>query len=589
MTLEIALVLLIIGIAVFLFVKEWFSVDVVSVMVMLAFIVTGILTPEQGFSGFNNPATITVGAMFVLSAAVFKSGVLNNFGNLLNSAARFNYTFCLLIIMSISAGLSAFINDTAVVALLMPVVIEVCRETKINPSRLLMPLSFGALMGGVCTLVGTSTNILVSGIAATEGLDPIGMFELTEAGLWFLGAGIVYMIFAGQFLLPKRQGLESLDESYDMGDYLTEIKLLPKSKSVGSPVAKSQLVKDIDIEILEITRENGEVLPAFAYVILEANDTLKVRCHVDKLKKLADQEGIELRSDEKGSRLHGLQIFEALISTNSSFIGKSLAELNFRYAYNGTSVLAIRHRDDIIHEKMADVKLQAGDILLLRAEREQMGRLRKSDDLLVISETKQKKFDIKRIFSVLVVVTGVIATSALGILPIVLSAPIGVLVLIAFRFLTPDEAYKAIEWKVIFMIAGVLSMGMALEKTGAAALMSYVIVNSLGGFGPQVVLSIFFLLTFLTTNVMTNNAAAALLAPIAIATAQAMTVSPRPFLMAVTFAASLSFMTPMSYQTNTMIYAPGNYRFKDYLRVGTPLNIILWIIATFVIPIYFPF
>lgn len=590
MTIDIAIVLGIILLAVILFVWEKWSVDTVAVLVMVLFMVTGILTPSEGFAGFSNPATLTVGAMFVISAAVFKSGILNRVSIFLVRTGNRNFTLMLLATMLISGVLSAFINDTAVVALFMPVIIQVAKETNISPSKLLMPLSFGALMGGVCTLIGTSTNILVSGILEERGMTPIGMFEMTPAGLWFLGAGVVYMLVAGQFLIPKRKANVSPVDEFDMGQYLAEIRLLSDCKSIGKTIFESPLVKDLSIEILQVIRSDGRIEFPMAYTELHEGDVLKVRCDIDKVKALASREGIKVKGDistEMESR--DILLYETLIAPNSPFVGRSLAEIQFKETYRGASVLAIRSRKNIIHEKLGHVKLRSGDILLIRSERSIIRRLKKNQTLLVISEFQPRQINYIRMTFTIAVVLGVMLLAAFKVMPILLSAAIGVSVLILSGTLKPEEAYKSIEWKVLFMLAGVLSMGVALEKTGAADLLSDFIINTMGDYGPQVVLSFFFALSFMLTNVMSNNATAALLAPIAIISAQSMGISTRPFLMAITFAASLSFMTPVGYQTNTMIFAPGNYKFRDFLKVGTPLNIILWILATFMLPKIYPF
>lgn len=589
MTTDILIVLIIIGLAVVLFIWERFSVDTVAIMVMIALMATGILTPAEGFSGFSNSATLTVGAMFVISAAVFKSGILNNVSIFLVRIGRINFTLCLLAIMLISGVLSAFINDTAVVALFMPVVIQVARESDISPSKLLMPLSFGALMGGVCTLIGTSTNILVSGIVAEQGLEPFGMFEMSPAGIWFLVVGVLYMVVVGQFIIPSRKSNLAVVDEFDMGHYLAEIKLLHNSKSVGTTVESCPLVKDLDIEILQVIRSDGRVEFPMPYTELQEGDVLKVRCDVGKVKKLANREGIKVKGDYGEMEGNEIFLYETLVGPNSPFVGKSLAEIQFKDTYRGASVLAIRSRKSIIHEKIGHTKLRSGDILLVRSEQSVIRRLRKNQNLLLISEYEQGKVDFKKIAFTLLVVSAVMVVAAMEWMPIVLTAAIGVVILIVSGMIKPEEAYKSIEWKVLFMLAGVLSMGVALQKTGAADLLSNYIINNLGEYGPQVVLSFFFLLSFSLTNVMSNNATAALLAPIAIVSAQAMGVNTRPFLMAITFAASLSFMTPIGYQTNTMIFAPGNYKFRDFLKVGTPLNLLLWLLATWMLPKIYPF
>lgn len=391
MTPDIAIVLSIIFLAVVLFIWERFSVDTVSILVMIALMATGILTPEEGFAGFNNSATLTVGAMFVISAAVFKSGIMNSVSQILTKAGRANFTLCLLFIMLISGGISAFINDTAVVALLMPVVIQVAKDSNISPSKLLMPLSFGALLGGVCTLIGTSTNILVSGIAEKQGLPAFGMFEMAPAGLCFLGIGILYILVAGQFLLPGRKANISPADDFEMDKYLAEIILLTNSKSAGKTIETCPLTKDFDIEILQVTRDDGVVEFPRPNTLLRAGDLLKVRCNIDRLKQLAVREGIQVKGDTLHETTKNLALYETLVTPDSEFIDHSLAELEFKQTYTGASVLAIRSHGNIIHEKIAHTPLKSGDILLIRSDKQAIHLLSQRKNLLILNEFEQKK------------------------------------------------------------------------------------------------------------------------------------------------------------------------------------------------------
>lgn len=592
MTLDIAIVLIIIVIALYLFITEKLGVDTISIIIMIILMVTGVLTPLEGFAGFTNPATITVACMFVISAAIFKSGALNQVVNILNVVGAKSYTLTILMLMSISGILSAFMNDTAVVAILLPATLSMAKKTKISPSRLLIPLSFGALLGGICTLIGTSTNILVSGIAEKQGLEPIGMFEMTKAGLCFMAIGIIYMLLTCKWLLPDRSPASSISEEFEMNRYVTEIILLPEAKSVGKSIKESPLVKKIDIKIIGVTRQDKamNIVPDF---VLEAGDHLKVVCEIEKLYTLLDSEGMELKSKSNSNAEQilqdGIMLVEALITVDSSMADQTLKQYAFRSRFDGANVIAVRHRDQIVHDSLKQLSLKPGDVLLISCTKDQIQQLKQSDDLLVISEIDHRPFNLRNMLYIIGIVAGVVLSAAFHIAPIMLTATIGVVVLIALRFLKTSEAYEAIDWKIVFMLAGVLSLGTALEKTGAATLIASILINSLGTLGPNVLLSIIFGLTFLSTNVMSNNATAALLTPIAITSAMEMGVDSRPFIVAVAFAASLSFMTPMGYQTNTMIYSPGNYKFKDYIRVGTPLNILLWIMATILIPYFFPF
>lgn len=593
MTYEIGIVFFIIGAAIVLFFTEKFTIDTVSIGVMCAFLLTGILNVEEGLSGFSNSATVTVAAMFVISAAIFNTGLLDSFTQKLGKQAKNGSTYLILTLMLSAGFLSAFISDTAVVALLMPAVIRLHKTHQIPPSKLLMPLSFGALMGGVCTLLGTSTNILVSGIVEKAGLPAIGIFEMSLMGLVFFATGLIYMLTIGQWLTPKRDPKSGLADSIDLGNYITEFIILENFEQLNEPIFKQEVFSKLQMEPLQIIRADGRKVRVYPNTSIEEGDLIRISCEKESLEKIKKTVGIQLKADIKWSEENVINeeehLYEALVTPNSFMINKSIKALNFRKIFDQVLVIGIRQRSGLLNALISKTKLNPGDILLLKATEESIQNVENSNDLLLISESKSRTINKTKSVLTILVLIAVIAFSSFGVLPIVVSAVSGAILLIMLRSLTAEQAYKAIDWKVILMLAGVLSMGMALEKTGGSQLIGDSIVEGLGQFGPRVVMSALFFITFILTNVMSNNATAALLAPIAISIAVALDVEPRPMIMAVTFAASLSFMTPMGYQTNTMIYTPGNYRFRDYLKIGTPLNLILWIVATFAIPYFFPF
>ncbi len=600
---ELYLTVAIIIIGIILFVRDYFSIDTTSILIMALFIVSGVLSPEEGFSGFNHPATITLGCMFVVSAGIFKSGIIDGLSAKLIKIARINYFLALVSLCTTSAVLSAFINDSAVVAILIPVALLVCRETGISPARLLIPISFSALFGGTCTLIGSSTNILVSGYAEKLGVDGFGMFEFSLAALCLLAIGMTYIFIMGPILLPKRTPPEGAGLKKEAERYMAEIELQAESEDIDNPISKSKLVNDYKVQILRIKRKHYRVYEINGETVLREGDLLRVLVDPVNLAKLKVKKGFALIGDEED--VHDItpkdnvdnkpsrpneekKIYEVMIPYGSELAGNSLKELNFRSTYYA-SVLAIRHRKETITEDVSHVVLKEGDMMLLFASEKALALLTADKLVVVLSEYQGKKVNYKKAIPALLIVIGVISAAAFNLTSILISAMLGSLLLITLTILKPQEAYEAIEWKVIFMIAGVLSMGKALEKTGGSDIISQYIFESLGGLDPRWTLSIIFLFTFLSTNILSSKAAAALMTPIVISLAAAMQVSEKPFLISIMFACSLTFMTPVSYPVNTMVYAPGNYRFRDFLKFGTPLNFIIWIAASFLIPMFFPF
>ncbi|MBW6478025.1 MAG: SLC13 family permease [Bacteroidales bacterium] len=596
-TIEIIIVLVVLVLAITMFATEYFSVDIVALIIMVTLIVSGVISPTEGVSGFSNSATITVAAMFILSAALFKSGAVVGIGNKLAELFQFNFWIAIVATMIVVGTISAFINNTPVVAIFIPILAGAAAKSGHSLGRMLMPLSFASMFGGVCTLIGTSTNILVSGIAAENGLEPFSMFEMSKLGIIFFGTGILYMFFIGIHLIPDRENGKDLVKKFGMGDYLTEIILETKAPSVGKKIKDSPLVKNLDIDILEVKRQGQKYFMPSGEMIFEAGDILKVRCDLEKIRTLKEREGIKLKSDAKfqdqDMETDELTLVEAVIAPNSQFEGKTVKQIGFRQRY-GATVLAIRHRGEIMREKVANTVLRSGDTLLIEAQMDKLDFLRQlqlhgRNTFLIVSEVAFQKFKTEKIALVVATIAAIILIASLNILPIMVAALAGCVFLILTGCITMEESYRAIDWKVIFLLAGAMSLGVALDRSGAAVLISDFLINIVGAWGPIAIVSVLYLLTSIMTETMSNNASAVLLAPIAIAASITMEVDARPFLMAITFAASSSFMTPIGYQTNTMIYGTGNYKFMDFVKVGGPLNLIFWIIATFMIPYFFPF
>jgi di/tricarboxylate transporter len=594
---EIALVLLITAGAVYLFVTEKFRSDLVALVVLGALVLVGLagklgswlaagkwISPEEGVSGFSNPATITVAAMFVLSAGLQKTGAVAIVGRLLGRLGRWPWLM-LVVMMSLVGLVSGFINNTAAVAIFLPPVMAACARNRVSPSRFLIPLSYAAQFGGSCTLIGTSTNLLVSAVSAGAGHGAFNMFEFTRLGLVLLGAGIVYVTLIGHWLLPERRGAQLL-EAYQLGEYITELRVLPESPLIGKTVAQSKFGQNQDVTLLEVLRPPQTIF-APLYEPLRAGDLLLVRSSVPALIELKTAWKLEMEPEfqlkDEALQARDLRLAEVLVAPRSDLLHRTLPEVDFRRRYNAI-VLAIQRRDETARERLNQVRLRFGDALLLLAPAEEIARLRSDPNLLLLEQAGEPVLRRRRIPVALAIFAAVVALPALNLMPILASSIFGCIALVMTRCLTLEEAYAAIDWKVIFLLAGVLPLGLAVQKSGAASWLAQSTLDLFGQFGPVVVLAALYLITAVLTEFMSNNATAVLLSPIAISAATVLSVDPRPFLMAVCFAASTSFSTPVGYQTNAMVQHPGGYRFTDYLRIGLPLNLLFWALAVWFIP-----
>lgn len=589
---DILFVYTLILLAVILFINKRISFDITSLILLAILIVSGILTPTEGLSGFSNPATVTIACMFILSEGLRRTGALDIVGDYFFKLSKFNYRLTMFIIMMIVGIISAFINNTAAVAIFIPVIISLSRDIGESASKLLMPMSFAAMFGGVCTLIGTSTNLLVDSIATDNDLAGFGMFDFAPVGLIFFVVGFIYLFTVGINLIPERRKDESLTDTFEMQSYLTDVVLQPNSPFVGTPLKNTELIQDLDLDIVEVFDKDGNSKPDRRSIELEEKDILRIRGSVKELNKLLNREDVLIKPnknwEDKDFEIGNAQLVEAVIAPESSFEGKKLKEVNLYQHYEGL-VLAIRQKGKIQQDHLQDIRLQSGTSLFLYAKKERVNDIKTAEEFVLATEINVPDFKESKIPVAITIIAGVVAFAAFGILPIVATAICGVILMVLTGCLTNEEAYQSINWKVIFLLGGVLPLGVAMQKTGAAQLIVDGVITQFQTFGPTAVLSAFFFLSMMLTNLISNQATAALLAPIAIQAASTINVSADPLLVAVTMAASLSFMSPIGYQTNTMIFGPGQYKFNDFVKVGTPLNILFWIIGTFAIPYFWPF
>lgn len=588
MTIEIIVVLSIALIAVILFATEKLRIDAVALLVLTGLAISGLVSPGQALSGFSNGATITVAAMFVLAAGLQNSGALSGIGNLLGRA-KSPLQF-LIILFVVLAAIAPFVNNTAVVAVFMPIVMAATASIGMSASKALIPLSYVSQMAGVCTLVGTSTNLLVNGMAKDLGHPGFSMFEFTSLGVICLAAGCFYLLTIGRWLLPESRSTELL-EHYELGKYITELRVMPESSLIGTSVGEAKLGEEFGVYVLELLRGNRKVWSPRSQT-LEEGDVLLARGDWSQLDELRKDAGLEVNAEFKLKQRSFEEVeqvlAEVMIAPRSRVIGSTLGMLDPGWHHDTTS-LGIHRRGQVLREELRNVRLQVGDILLLLLPESGMAALRKDSNVIVLSERQPQKSGGWRAPFALATMALVIGISALGWAPISIMSVAGAVAMTLAGCLDAEDVYDAIDWRIIILMAGLLPLGVAMSETGAAQFLVENTIGLVSSLGPLVVLAVLYLMALLLTEFMSNAAAAVLLTPIGMSTAGMMDVDATPFLIAVTFAASTSFATPVGYQTNTMVYGAGGYRFSDFVKVGLPLNLIFWVLGVIFIPVFWPF
>jgi di/tricarboxylate transporter len=585
------LALAVVAAAMFLFISGKLGVDVIALCVLAGLIVLGLIRPDQALYGFASPATATVAAMFVLSAGLVRTGLVEWLSRWLDKLAGRGETQLILVLCFAIAFLSAFIVNTATVAIFIPVATVLAMSRRVSPSKVLMPLSFASQFGGVCTLIGTSTNILVNSIAVSRDMRAFGLFEFAPLGMAMSGAGILYLMLVGRWMLPKRSVAAEEVDKYRLADYLAELSVAEQSPLVGKKWDKRRASKGANVNLIKIIRGDKPVSRPSNTIIREG-DILLIHGDVDKLMSMKERLGLGIQAgvtmDDRELSSDEVRLVEVLIPPRSTLVGRTLRGSGFLRRYHSVA-LAIQRRGRILRHRLRDIRLDGGDTLLLKVGKKDVPRLIKASGVIVTNELTELYLRKDRAVIALLVFLAVLALAAFRIVPILVAALIGAVGMVLGRCISVEEAYQAIDWKVVFLLGGIIPLGLALEQSGAAQWLAGSIVSPFAGFGPVMVLAALYLFTAILTELMSNNAAAVILAPIALSLAASMNVDPRPFLVAITFAASTSFATPIGYQTNTMVYAPGGYQFTDYTRVGGPLNLIFWGLAVLLIPMIWPF
>ena len=588
---EIALVLTILLLAVLLFASELLPMDLTSMLVLLVLAATGLVSVQEAFSGFSNPAVITVAAMFIISAGISHTGAMSRVGERMISLADGSEPRLIAVIMTTVAIFSAFINNIGATAVLMPVVASVARKLNIGPSKLLIPLAFGSLLGGVCTLIGTPPNILMNTLLRQYSGESFAMFDFTPIGLAIATSGILYMALFGRKLLPLRKA-GKLTEEYQVKEYITEVEILAKSPIIGQTIARSRLARDFNLKIRAIVRGGQKIPQPHGNSKLREGDILFLEGNPEGILKVMKAKGLELIPERDNpppkKPTEEMVVVEASLAPNSDLVGRTLSQVSFRESH-GLNVLALWRQGAPVVRQVDKVVLKFGDVLLLQGPLKRVLHLGRGHGFLLLGGVPPVPYRPRRAPLALIILLAVILLATLGVLPIMLAAGLGAAAMVLGRCLTVQEAYESIDWRIIILIAGTLPLGLAMENSGAAQLIADQMLKVVGPFGPWVVLGAFFFLTSLLTEIMSHAATAVLIAPIAYHTALTLGVDPKPFFMTVAIAASSCFMTPISHQSNALVMGPGGYRFFDYSRVGAPLNLLVWMLGTLLVPLLFPF
>tara|TARA_B100000941_G_scaffold287612_1_gene263065 strand:+ start:178 stop:1950 length:1773 start_codon:yes stop_codon:yes gene_type:complete len=587
-----------------MFSLEWAPFEVTAFAAVGILLLFNIITPEQAVSGFSNKAVITIAAMFVLSRAIEKTGFLEVFADKLYTYGGNHKWLTIFIFLLTVALISGFINNTASVAIFIPLATNLCQKFKISPSKLLLPLSYAAIFGGTLTLIGTSTNLVVSSFMEEhvsnvypDGISPFSMFEFTKLGIIFLIVGIFYVLFASKWLLHSRAIISSLTRKYHLGPFFTEFKVGPDSPLVGNAIKDLEISKQYELEIYMIIRDKKRIRKGLNSIIIQENDILMAHVAVNKMMKFSEEMNMLLLSDVKMTQkeLTGKNhvIVEAIVSQYSNMIGQTFKSYNFRNMFDGI-VLAIRRQRETLREKIGKIILRFSDTLLILIPKGKLEELRNSSDLIVLEELKiTLKYERYWWLSILVIPV-IMGLASFGIVPIMKGALLGVIILLILKSISIHDVYESLNLQVIFLIAALLPIGHAITTTGTDKLLAdfiYSISDNIedSNFKFRILVGVIYLLSMVLSAFISNTAIGVVMTPIAISISEIFMVDPRPFLIAVCFGASASFLTPMGYQTNLMVFGPGRYKFIDFIKAGLPLSIIYWILAFYFIPIFWPF
>lgn len=592
---EIVILSIVLAVVIALYVTSWLPIALTSILIPPALVFLGLLEPSQALSGFSSSAVITIACMYVLSAGLQRTGVLEVVTFQLAHHSKGSVKRFMLLLFLVVPLASAFMNNTPVVVMMVPVVMAIGRDLNVKPSKLMIPLSYMAILGGACTLIGTSTNILVDEFyrKAMPESGGFSMFEFFPLGFVFVLAGIAFIYFIGWHILPERSSLSGMMPRGRTAKFVTEVVVDEGSNLQGKRVG-SIFHKDSTVRLLEVVHDEEVVLaPGAADMTLEKGDSLLVEGASKAITEFLHGSGAALSSvvqdeDRVPTSSVEVQIGEAVVVPKSPFVGRRVADLALNRLYN-VKVMAVQRRGRHHRYRIRNMHLRPGDVMLLQAGRQGFDALKNTEAVLIVENLEDAIVHKGRAFPALAIMAAVILLAVFTPLPIALLAMAGAGMMLLTGCLRPDQAFRSLDGSVLLLLAGAIPLGVAMQETGMAEKIVSAALALTGPEQPLLKLSLFYIITTVISQALSNNATAVLMAPLAITTAAAIGVDPKPFLMAIAFGASASFMSPIGYQTNAIVLGPGGYTFKDYLKIGAPLTMILWVLATLLIPVIWPF
>jgi di/tricarboxylate transporter len=593
LNMEIILVSGILIAALSLLITEKIAVDKTAIGIMVALAITGILSPGETISGFANPAVITVGAMFLLSHGLIRTGAVGFISERILHFSKGSKTRAVILILTSVALASAFINNTPVVVLFIPIVMGLSCECDFSPSKLLIPLSYVSILAGTCTLIGTSTNIIVSDLSTQFGFEPLSMFELSRVGIPIAGIGMVFLFFVSPRILPGRTApVCELDENKS-NRYIAELIVSENSPLIGQERIMEHAAEHLGLSVIEVFRNGNIFDPARTPVPIKQEDILLVKGSAEDIVSCLKKQILELAHGEEGISFgQGLKddlIVELIVPPMSGLLREKLLSTELQNDPE-IKIIAIRtRRHHYSYRKIKTVKLKVGDTILVRCPREKISKIRNSNEFIVIEDIHHSMIDTEKARMAALIFVSVVLGASSGLADILTCSLTGVFLMTLTHCLSLKDAYRSLESEVLLLIVGTIALGVAMQKTGATQLYADAFLSLFDGKSPHVVLLGIILLSSLCTHILSNNATAVLLLPIAVTTAASLGADPRPFIIGICFGASACFATPIGYQTNLLVYGPGRYRFSDYMKLGLPLNIMVIVLSTFLIPFFWPF